>query len=98
MRFYGTREQKMGLLRFLHVSVWMNGLRSIKNGFLGLVMREGFVLGVVFFIGQGEQGILQNHREIDRDLGLVMAAAAKKERREGLPRRVAVGRREEWGV
>uniref|UniRef100_A0A3Q1CXV1 Peroxiredoxin-like 2 activated in M-CSF stimulated monocytes n=1 Tax=Amphiprion ocellaris TaxID=80972 RepID=A0A3Q1CXV1_AMPOC len=62
---YGTHEQNMGLLGFLRVRVWMNGLRSIKNGFLRVVLRERFVLGGIFFIGQGEQGILLEHREIE---------------------------------
>uniref|UniRef100_A0A4W5NK78 Peroxiredoxin-like 2A n=1 Tax=Hucho hucho TaxID=62062 RepID=A0A4W5NK78_9TELE len=43
--FYGPRERKMGLLAFLHLGVWMNGLRALKNGFLGNVFGEGFLLG-----------------------------------------------------
>lgn len=54
-RFYGPRERKMGLLAFLRVGVWMNGLRAFKNGFVGNVLGEGFVLGGVFVIGRGEQ-------------------------------------------
>uniref|UniRef100_A0AAQ5ZS89 Peroxiredoxin-like 2A n=1 Tax=Amphiprion ocellaris TaxID=80972 RepID=A0AAQ5ZS89_AMPOC len=65
MRFYGPRERKMGLLGFLRVGVWMNGLRAFKNGFSGNILGEGFVLGGVFVIGQGEQGILLEHREIE---------------------------------
>ncbi|KAE8283960.1 hypothetical protein D5F01_LYC17287 [Larimichthys crocea] len=64
-RFYGPRERKMGLLAFLRVGVWMNGLRAFKNGFVGNVLGEGFVLGGVFVIGRGEQGILLEHREIE---------------------------------
>uniref|UniRef100_A0A3P8RWC7 Peroxiredoxin-like 2A n=1 Tax=Amphiprion percula TaxID=161767 RepID=A0A3P8RWC7_AMPPE len=64
-RFYGPRERKMGLLGFLRVGVWMNGLRAFKNGFSGNILGEGFVLGGVFVIGQGEQGILLEHREIE---------------------------------
>uniref|UniRef100_A0A3B4UDJ2 Peroxiredoxin-like 2A n=1 Tax=Seriola dumerili TaxID=41447 RepID=A0A3B4UDJ2_SERDU len=66
-RFYGPRERKMGLLAFLRVGVWMNGLRAFKNGFIGNVMGEGFVLGGVFVIGRGQQlqGILLEHREIE---------------------------------
>lgn len=64
-RFYGPRERKMGLLGFLRVGVWMNGLRAFKNGFSGNVLGEGFVLGGVYVIGQGEQGILLEHREIE---------------------------------
>nr|CBN81662.1 Uncharacterized protein [Dicentrarchus labrax] len=64
-RFYGPCERKMGLLSFLRVGVWMNGLRAFKNGFVGNVLGEGFVLGGVFVIGRGEQGILLEHREIE---------------------------------
>lgn len=55
----------MGLLGFLRVGVWMSGLRAFRNGFMGNVFGEGFVLGGVFVIGQGEQGILLEHREIE---------------------------------
>ncbi|KAI3365500.1 hypothetical protein L3Q82_010590, partial [Scortum barcoo] len=54
-RFYGPRERKMGLLAFLRIGVWMNGLRAFKNGFMGNVLGEGFVLGGVFVIGRGQQ-------------------------------------------
>uniref|UniRef100_A0A4W6C4R4 Peroxiredoxin-like 2A n=1 Tax=Lates calcarifer TaxID=8187 RepID=A0A4W6C4R4_LATCA len=64
-RFYGPRERKMGLLAFLRVGVWMNGLRAFKKGFMGNVFGEGFVLGGVFVIGRGQQGILMEHREIE---------------------------------
>lgn len=64
-RFYGPRERKMGLLAFLRVGVWMNGLRAFKKGFMGNVSGEGFVLGGVFVIGRGQQGILLEHREIE---------------------------------
>lgn len=64
-RFYGPRERRMGLLAFLRVGVWMNGLRAFKKGFMGNVLGEGFVLGGVFVIGRGDQGILLEHREIE---------------------------------
>uniref|UniRef100_I3JM57 Peroxiredoxin-like 2A n=1 Tax=Oreochromis niloticus TaxID=8128 RepID=I3JM57_ORENI len=64
-RFYGPRERKLGLLAFLRVGVWMNGVRAFRNGFVGNVLGEGFVLGGVFVIGQGQQGILLEHREIE---------------------------------
>lgn len=64
-KFYGPRERKMGLLGFLRVGVWTSGLRAFKNGFLGNVFGEGFVLGGVFVIGRGQQGILLEHREIE---------------------------------
>uniref|UniRef100_A0A3Q3GWW8 Peroxiredoxin-like 2A n=1 Tax=Labrus bergylta TaxID=56723 RepID=A0A3Q3GWW8_9LABR len=64
-RFYGPRERRMGALGFVRVGVWMNSLRAIRNGFFGNVSGEGFVLGGVFVIGQGQQGILLEHREIE---------------------------------
>ena len=45
----------MGLLAFLRVGVWMNGLQAFKRGFMGNILGEGFVLGGVFVIGQGQQ-------------------------------------------
>ncbi|TDG97787.1 hypothetical protein EPR50_G00211550 [Perca flavescens] len=64
-RFYGPRERKMGLMAFLRVGVWMNGLRAFQRGFMGNVLGEGFVLGGVFVIGRGNQGILLEHREVE---------------------------------
>lgn len=64
-RFYGPRERKMGLLAFFRLGVWMNGLRAFRNGFMGNVFGEGFVLGGVYVIGRGQQGILLEHREIE---------------------------------
>lgn len=45
----------MGLLGFLRVGVWMNGLRAFRSGFMGNVLGEGFVLGGVFVIGREQQ-------------------------------------------
>uniref|UniRef100_A0A8D0AHH7 Peroxiredoxin-like 2A n=1 Tax=Sander lucioperca TaxID=283035 RepID=A0A8D0AHH7_SANLU len=64
-RFYGPRERKLGLMAFLRVGVWMNGLRAFQRGFMGNVLGEGFVLGGVFVIGRGKQGILLEHREVE---------------------------------
>ncbi|KAF6730020.1 Redox-regulatory protein FAM213A [Oryzias melastigma] len=64
-RFYGPRERKMGLLAFLRLGVWFNGLRAFRKGFLGNVLGEGFVLGGVFVIGRDQQGILLEHREME---------------------------------
>lgn len=64
-RFYGPRERRMGLLGFLRLGVWSSGLRAFRKGFLGNVFGEGFVLGGVFVIGRGQQGLLLEHREIE---------------------------------
>lgn len=45
----------MGLLAFLRLGVWFNGLRAFRKGFLGNVLGEGFVLGGVFVIGRDQQ-------------------------------------------
>ncbi|PWA21774.1 hypothetical protein CCH79_00003295, partial [Gambusia affinis] len=62
-RFYGPRERKMGLLAFMRLGVWLSGVRAFRKGFIGNVLGEGFVLGGVFVIGRGQQGILLEHRE-----------------------------------
>lgn len=53
--FYGPRERRMGLLGFLRLGVWISGLRAFKNGFMGNVLGEGFILGGVYVIGRGQQ-------------------------------------------
>uniref|UniRef100_A0A3B5B207 Uncharacterized protein n=1 Tax=Stegastes partitus TaxID=144197 RepID=A0A3B5B207_9TELE len=50
---------------FLRVGVWINGLRAFRSGFMGNVPGEGFVLGGVLAIGQGEQRILLEHRGME---------------------------------
>ncbi|KAM3592122.1 uncharacterized protein V6R79_013079 [Siganus canaliculatus] len=87
-RFYGPRERRMGLLGFLRVGVWLNGLRAFKNGFMGNVLGEGFVLGGVFVVGRGLQGILLEHREIefgDKVNIVEVLQAARRIQRELLP-------------
>lgn len=53
--FYGPRERRMGLLGFLRLGVWFSGLRAFRNGFMGNVLGEGFILGGVYVIGRGQQ-------------------------------------------
>lgn len=53
--FYGPRERRMGLLGFLRLGVWLSGLRAFKNGFMGNVLGEGFILGGVYVIGRAQQ-------------------------------------------
>ncbi|KAJ8416147.1 hypothetical protein AAFF_G00381690 [Aldrovandia affinis] len=64
-RFYGPRQRKMGLLAFIRLGVWRNGLRAFRNGFPGNVYGEGFVLGAVYVIRAGQQGIALEHREME---------------------------------
>lgn len=50
----------MGLVR---LGVWYNSFRAWKGGFSGNFEGEGFILGGVFVIGSGKQGVLLEHRE-----------------------------------
>ncbi|KAG6935565.1 hypothetical protein G0U57_014773 [Chelydra serpentina] len=50
----------MGLIR---LGVWQNFLRAWKNGYSGNLEGEGFILGGVYVIGAGKQGVLLEHRE-----------------------------------
>ncbi|KAK1904935.1 Peroxiredoxin-like 2A [Dissostichus eleginoides] len=61
--FYGPQQRSMFLSMFLRVGVWMNIWRAYRRGFRGNIRGEGLVLGGVFVIGPGDQGILLEHRE-----------------------------------
>uniref|UniRef100_A0A673BPV9 Peroxiredoxin-like 2A n=1 Tax=Sphaeramia orbicularis TaxID=375764 RepID=A0A673BPV9_9TELE len=61
--FYGPQERWMFLSMFLRVGVWMNLWRAYRRGYRGNLRGEGLVLGGVFVIGPGNQGILLEHRE-----------------------------------
>ncbi|KTF89825.1 hypothetical protein cypCar_00027077 [Cyprinus carpio] len=61
--FYGPQQRKMGGLGFIRLGVWQNFIRAWRSGYQGNVNGEGFVLGGVFVIGSGEQGVLLEHRE-----------------------------------
>lgn len=62
-RFYGPHQRKMGGLGFLRLGVWQNFMRAWRSGYQGNMNGEGFILGGVFVIGAGSQGILLEHRE-----------------------------------
>ncbi|KAJ8418089.1 hypothetical protein AAFF_G00137980 [Aldrovandia affinis] len=72
--FYGPQQRKMGGLGFIRLGVWQNFLRAWKAGYQGNMNGEGFVLGGVFVIGAGEQGILLEHRE--KEFGNIVDNAA----------------------
>ncbi|TKS85652.1 Redox-regulatory protein FAM213A [Collichthys lucidus] len=61
--FYGPRERWMFLSMVLRIGVWRNLWRAYRKSFRGNFRGEGFVLGGVFVIGPGDQGILLEHRE-----------------------------------
>ncbi|KAK6170616.1 hypothetical protein SNE40_018971 [Patella caerulea] len=62
-RFYGPVERRMLVTGFLRISVWRNFISNWRNGVEGNLEGEGSILGSVFVIGPGKQGILFEHRE-----------------------------------
>ncbi|XP_056386936.1 peroxiredoxin-like 2A [Hyla sarda] len=62
-RFYGPQTRKMMFMGFIRLGVWQNFRRAWKAGYEGNLEGEGFILGGVFVIGSGNQGILLEHRE-----------------------------------
>ncbi|KAL8186830.1 UNVERIFIED_CONTAM: hypothetical protein K2H54_013888 [Gekko kuhli] len=62
-RFYGPRKRKMLFLGLIRWSVWKNFFRAWWSGFSGNIEGEGIILGGVFVIGPGNQGVLLEHRE-----------------------------------
>ncbi|KAK5623754.1 Peroxiredoxin-like 2A [Crenichthys baileyi] len=61
--FYGPLQRRMGGLGFIRLGVWQNFMRAWRSGYQGNVNGEGFILGGVFVIGPGDQGILLEHKE-----------------------------------
>lgn len=81
-RFYGPQERWMSLWQgVLRPGVWMNIWRASRGGFQGNLEGEGRMLGGVFVIGKGDQGILLEHRESEWgdhvDLAQVLDAVKK---------------------
>uniref|UniRef100_A0A3Q3EPY8 Peroxiredoxin-like 2A n=1 Tax=Labrus bergylta TaxID=56723 RepID=A0A3Q3EPY8_9LABR len=61
--FYGPQLRWMCFSIFLRIGVWRNIWQAYRRGFRGNITGEGLVLGGVFVIGPGDQGILLEHRE-----------------------------------
>ncbi|XP_023220306.1 redox-regulatory protein FAM213A-like isoform X2 [Centruroides sculpturatus] len=61
--FYGPKERRTLLLGLLRISVWQNAYRTWKNGYKGNLKGDGSLLGGVFVLGKGNQGILYEYRE-----------------------------------
>uniref|UniRef100_A0A3Q1HD08 Peroxiredoxin-like 2A n=1 Tax=Anabas testudineus TaxID=64144 RepID=A0A3Q1HD08_ANATE len=61
--FYGPLQRKMGGLGFIRLGVWQNFVRAWRSGYQGNMNGEGFILGGVFVMGPGDQGILLEHYE-----------------------------------
>lgn len=81
--FYGPVERTMLLSGFMRWSVLSNMIRNMKLGIDGNMKGEGRILGSVFVIGSGSQGILYEHREKEfgdyAKTADVLAAALKVE-------------------
>ncbi|XP_030630753.1 peroxiredoxin-like 2A [Chanos chanos] len=80
-RFYGSEPRRMKALGIVRLGVWRNLLLTWKKGYRGNMKGEGFVLGGLFVIGPGKQGILLEHKEKEfgdkADLSSVLEAAKK---------------------
>jgi len=66
--FYGPQERRMLIMGFLRLDTWINGFRSWQDaqagsGTQGNLKGDGTLLGGVFVLGTGDQGILYEHRE-----------------------------------
>jgi len=61
--FYGPNMRKMLLLGFLRFDTWMNIYRSKQLGTEGNLKGDGTLLGAVYVLGPGDQGIVYEHRE-----------------------------------
>lgn len=62
-RFYGPEERRMLLTGMLRWSVWSNLRRASNKGVEGNLKGDGSLLGSVFLLGPGSQGVLYEHRE-----------------------------------
>jgi len=62
-QFYGPRERRMLLLGFLRLDTWVNIYKSKQLGTPGNLVGDGTLLGGVYVIGAGDQGVLFEHRE-----------------------------------
>lgn len=84
-RFYGPQKRKMMFMGVIRLGVWQNFRRAWNAGYEGNREGEGFILGGVFVIGSGNQGILLEHREKEfgdkANLTAVLEAAKKINRK-----------------
>ena len=76
----------MGASGFLRLSVWMAFFRARGKGIEGNMKGEGRLLGGVFVIGPGEEGVVFEHRESEfgdhANLTDIMDAVKKMKRSE----------------
>jgi len=64
-KFYGPVERTMLLSGLFRWSVVSTMLRNRKTGIEGNLKGEGRILGCVFVLGSGTQGVLYEHREAE---------------------------------
>ena len=60
--FFGPKQRRLGLIGFLRLDVWMNVYKSM--GVDGNMKGDGTLLGGVYVIGPGDQGVLYHHQEL----------------------------------
>ncbi|XP_063290623.1 peroxiredoxin-like 2A [Pelobates fuscus] len=79
--FYGPQTRKMMLIALIRLGVWQNFRRAWKDGFQGNLEGEGLILGGMFVVGAGNQGVLYEHREKEfgdkANLTAILEAARK---------------------
>lgn len=63
--FYGPVERHMLFSAIFKLKVWLNIVSNLQSGVKGNLKGDGSILGGVFVIGPGEQGILLEHREME---------------------------------
>lgn len=61
--FYGPKERRMLLLGFLRLQSWVNIYKSRQKGTPGNLKGDGTLLGGVYVLGPGDEGVLFEHRE-----------------------------------
>lgn len=61
--FYGPEERWAGLTTVFRPSVWSGYIGSARKGVPGNLKGEGRLLGGLFVIGPGDQGVVFEHRE-----------------------------------
>ncbi|KAK3090591.1 hypothetical protein FSP39_012944 [Pinctada imbricata] len=61
--FYGPKERWFPLAGILRFNVLRNGYRAYSKGIPGNVKGEGRLLGAVYLIGKGNEGLIYQHQE-----------------------------------
>jgi len=61
--FFGPKKRKLFLMGFLRVDTWLNVYRSKQAGTQGNLDGDGTLLGAVYVLGPGDQGVVYEHRE-----------------------------------